>query len=179
MLMTIYNMGISSAIVRYKFWLPIELCSRTFYPWWISSTPIPNFFKSPNTPSVHWSLGLPTVLPSSLKFMILLCISLLPILCKCPANHSLATLIVLIRSSGQWSWCSCWLYLILHSLFSCTGQYILHNIFLSKVHSHNSSDCGNVYLSLPSIGMGLTRVLYIMTLISSVSSRDFKCLWNV
>jgi hypothetical protein len=56
----------------------------------------------------------------SLKFIILLCISFLPTLRKGSANRSLATLIVLIRSSGQSKWCSgpvaldCIFYIIFH-----------------------------------------------------------------
>ena len=56
------------------------------------------FLISSITPSIHPSIrrrfGLPTLLlPSSLESVILLIISLLPFLCRCPANRNIAALI--------------------------------------------------------------------------------------
>ena len=44
--------------------------------------------------------------------------------------------------------------------------HILHNIFLPKVCSHNSSDCVNAHVSHSYIKTGLTRALYILKFIS-------------
>jgi len=46
------------------------------------------------------------------------------------------------------------------SPFSCTGQYILHKIFLSKVHSNSLSDCVNVHILLLYIKMSYESLVW-------------------
>ena len=68
----------------------------------LSLATIPIFLISSITPSIHppkvWSPPPTLLLPSSLKSMILLVISLLSFLCRCPAHRNLAALIVQISS---------------------------------------------------------------------------------
>jgi hypothetical protein len=78
----------------------------------------------------------------------LLAISLLPILCKCPVHRSLANLIILIVCGDRQSWNNSSLCLILHFPFSSAGPNILRSIFLSKEYSRNSAACINVHVGL-------------------------------
>ena len=71
----------------------------------LSLATIPVFLKSSITPSIHRKFGLPTLLPSSLKSMILLVLSLLPCLCRCPAHRNIAALIVQIISGEIEHYC--------------------------------------------------------------------------
>jgi hypothetical protein len=102
-------------------------------------------------------------------------VSLFLIFSTFPAHYGPPTLIVLIMTGDQENWHTYSLYLILHSPLWCTGLYCLHNIFLTKVYSHNSTDCVNVHVSLPYARMGL-RALYILTFLSQASNHDLQCL---
>lgn len=113
----------------------------------------PTKFRSPNS---H--------LHSSLKSIILLGISL-PILCKRPAPHSLANLIILKACGDRQNGYNSSLYLILPSPFSCAGPFLFCSIFLSKVYSLNSAACINVHVWLVYVRTGLPMVLHILTFI--------------
>jgi hypothetical protein len=94
---------ISSTTVYNEHHLSVEPSSTTvLYLVIIRHLWIPSFLRSSTTPSIYRSLGLPILLlSSSLESTILLGISLLPVLCRCPTHHNLATLFILSMSGDQ------------------------------------------------------------------------------
>jgi hypothetical protein len=113
---------------------------------------------SPNLPPhiIHRCLGLPTLLfPSSLETTILLDISLLLTLCRCPAHRKLAASVVLISSDHQ-RWYSSSVNVIFHSPLD---QVFYVRFFFQRYLLALQDDAGNTP-KMPNICYGNILIVH-------------------
>ena len=135
----------------------------------------PSTWRSLSTSSFHLFLGLPLLLLPSTSwvkiFLVILSSSILSRwpnqLMLCPFIHFTIFSHLLVSSSSRF-------FRLFHSPFSYLAQYILLNIFLSKISTACSSFSVTVHTSAPHNTAGLISVLYNIISVALDKSRLLK-----